>query len=229
VLLDAARKYKIKRFIQISTDEVYGSIESGKFREQSLLSPSSPYSASKASSDLLCMAYLRTFGVPVMITRCTNNFGPYQFPEKLIPLVITNAIEDKPIPVYGDGLNRRDWIYVLDHCRAIDAVLQNGTTGSIYNIGGNNEITNIDIVNMLLDLLGKPRSLIAYVTDRPGHDRRYALSISKIKRDLGWTPSYKFKQALAETVKWYLENESWWRKIKSGEYISYYETVYLKR
>jgi dTDP-glucose 4,6-dehydratase len=229
VLLNAAKKYNIRRFLQISTDEVYGSIDQGKFRETSPLSPSSPYSASKTAADLLCLAYFKTFKTPVVITRCTNNFGPYQFPEKLIPLVITNAIENKSVPVYGDGLNRRDWIYVLDHCSAIDSVLQKGVSGSIYNVGAGNDITNLEIVKAILELLNKPESLIEFVSDRPGHDRRYALSISKIKRELNWKPAYKFKKALADTVNWYLKNDDWWRTIKSGEYSSYYEKVYLRR
>lgn len=229
VLLEGARKYGIKRFIQVSTDEVYGSIENGSFTERSQLHPSSPYSASKAAADLLCLAYHKTYGTSVIITRCSNNFGPYQFPEKFIPLVITNAIEDKPIPVYGDGLNVRDWIFVLDHCRALEAVLEKGKEGEVYNIGAGNEMTNLALVHTLLKLLGKPESLIQFVTDRPGHDRRYSLDNSKIRSELGWKPIYSFDDALAFTVSWYLNNTAWWQRIKSGDYAKYYEQVYLKR
>jgi dTDP-glucose 4,6-dehydratase len=216
-------------FIQVSTDEVYGSIDSGRFTEKSNLSPSSPYSASKAAADLLCGAYFRTHGLPVIITRCTNNLGPYQFPEKLIPLVITNALENKPVPVYGDGLNVRDWIFVADHCRGLDTVIQKGKPGQIYNIGGGNEKTNLEIIRRLLELLHKPQSLIQFVTDRPAHDRRYALDCSRIGKELGWKPAYSFEKALSATVDWYLKNEPWWRSIKSGEYSKYYETMYLNR
>lgn len=229
VLLEGARKYGIKRFIQVSTDEVYGSIENGSFTERSQLHPSSPYSASKAAADLLCLAYHKTYGTSVIITRCSNNFGPYQFPEKFIPLVITNAIEDKPIPVYGDGLNVRDWVFVLDHCRALEAVLEKGKEGEVYNIGAGNEMTNLTLVHTLLKLLGKPESLIQFVTDRPGHDRRYSLDNSKIRSELGWKPIYSFDDALAFTVSWYLNNTAWWQRIKSGDYAKYYEQVYLKR
>lgn len=229
VLLEGARKYSVKRFVQVSTDEVYGSIEQGSFTELSPLHPSSPYSASKAAADLLCLAYHTTHRTPVIITRCSNNFGPYQFPEKLIPLAITNAIEDKPIPVYGDGLNVRDWIFVLDHCRALEAVLEKGRDGKVYNIGAGNEMTNLDLVHRLLKLLGKPESLIQFVTDRPGHDRRYSLDSSKIRTELGWKPIYSFDDALAFTVNWYLGNRQWWQRVKSGDYVRYYEQVYLKR
>lgn len=229
VLLEGARKYSVKRFVQVSTDEVYGSIEQGSFTELSPLHPSSPYSASKAAADLLCLAYHTTHRTPVIITRCSNNFGPYQFPEKLIPLAITNAIEDKPIPVYGDGLNVRDWIFVLDHCRALEAVLEKGRDGKVYNIGAGNEMTNLDLVHRLLKLLGKPESLIQFVTDRPGHDRRYSLDSSKIRTELGWKPIYSFDDALAFTVNWYLNNRQWWQRVKSGDYVRYYEQVYLKR
>jgi dTDP-glucose 4,6-dehydratase len=213
----------------VSTDEVYGSIDSGYFTEESHLSPNSPYSASKAAADLLCRAYFHTHHLSVMVTRCTNNFGPYQFPEKLIPLAITNALEDKPIPVYGDGLNIRDWIFVADHCRALDVVIQKGQPGEIYNIGSGNEKTNLELIRKLLELLDKPQSLIQFVTDRPGHDRRYALDIAKITRDLGWKPAYSFEKALSATVDWYLKNESWWRRIKSGEYAKYYDRMYSQR
>ena len=229
VLLEGARKRGIRRFIQVSTDEVYGSIDSGRFTEESPLSPSSPYSASKTAADLLCGAYFKTHHVPAIVTRCTNNLGPYQFPEKLIPLVITNALEDKPVPVYGDGLNIRDWIFVVDHCRALDAVIQKGQPGEIYNIGSGHEKTNLELIHRLLELLDKPQSLIQFVTDRPAHDRRYALDCTRIATDLGWQPVYSFEKALSATVDWYLKNESWWRSIKSGEYARYYEKMYLKR
>ncbi len=229
VLLEGAKKHGIQRFIQVSTDEVYGSINSGRFTEESTLSPNSPYSASKAAADLLCRAYFKTHHLTTIITRCTNNFGPYQFPEKLIPLAVTNALEDKPIPVYGDGLNIRDWIFVVDHCRALDAVIQKGQPGEIYNIGGGNEKTNLEIIRKLLELLGKPQSLMQFVTDRPAHDRRYALDCAKIATELGWKSDYSFEKALSATVDWYLKNESWWRSIKSGEYSEYYKKMYLKR
>jgi len=229
VLLEGAKKHGIQRFIQVSTDEVYGSIDSGRFTEESPLSPNSPYSASKTAADLLCRAYFKTHRVPAIVTRCTNNLGPYQFPEKLIPLVITNALEDKPVPVYGDGLNIRDWIFVVDHCRALDAVIQKGQPGEIYNIGGGNEKTNLDLIRKLLELLDKPQSLIQFVTDRPAHDRRYALDCTRIATELGWKPAYSFEEALSATVDWYIKNESWWRSIKSGEYSRYYEKMYLKR
>jgi len=229
VLLEGAKKHGIQRFIQVSTDEVYGSTDSGFFTEESPLSPSSPYSASKTAADLLSLAYFKTHHLPAIVTRCTNNLGPYQFPEKLIPLAVTNALEDKPIPVYGDGLNIRDWIFVSDHCRALDVVIQKGQPGEIYNIGGGNEKTNLDLIHKLLELLDKPRSLIQFVTDRPAHDRRYALDCAKIARELGWKPAYSFEKALRATVDWYLKNESWWRSIKSGEYSKYYERMYSHR
>jgi dTDP-glucose 4,6-dehydratase len=229
VLLEGAKKHGISRFVHVSTDEVYGSTDTGRFTEKSNLSPSSPYSASKAAADLLCGAYFKTHGLPVIITRCTNNLGPYQFPEKLIPLVITNALEDKPVPVYGDGLNVRDWIFVADHCRGLDTVVQKGKPGQIYNVGGGNRKTNLEIVRRLLELLNKPQSLIHFVTDRPAHDRRYALNCSKIGKELGWRPAYSFESALSATVEWYLKNEPWWRSIKSGEYSRYYERMYLNR
>jgi len=229
VLLEGAKKHGIQRFIQVSTDEVYGSIDSGRFTEESPLSPNSPYSASKTAADLLCRAYFKTHHVPAIVTRCTNNFGPYQFPEKLIPLAVTNALEDKPVPVYGDGLNIRDWIFVTDHCRALDAVIQKGKPGVIYNIGSGNEKTNLELIRKLLELLDKPQSLIQFVTDRPAHDRRYALNCARIATELGWKPAYSFEKALSATVDWYLKNESWWRSIKSGEYSRYYKKMYLKR
>jgi dTDP-glucose 4,6-dehydratase len=229
VLLEGAKKHGVQRFIQVSTDEVYGSIDSGRFTEESHLSPSNPYSASKTAADLLCLAYFKTHGVPVIITRCTNNLGPYQFPEKLIPLALTNALENKPVPVYGDGLNIRDWIFVSDHCRALDVVIQRGQPGEVYNIGSGNEKTNVELIRKLLELLDKPRSLIQFVTDRPAHDRRYALNCAKITAELGWKPAYSFEEGLSATVDWYLKNESWWRSIKSGEYSRYYRKMYLKR
>jgi len=229
VLLEGAKKYGVQRFIQVSTDEVYGSIDSGHFTEESPLSPNSPYSASKTAADLLCRAYFKTHRVPVIVTRCTNNLGPYQFPEKLIPLAITNALENKPVPVYGDGLNIRDWIFVADHCWALDVVIQKGQPGEVYNIGSGNEKTNLELIHKLLELLHKPRSLIQFVTDRPAHDRRYALDCSKIATELGWKPAYSFERALSATVDWYLKNESWWRSIKSGEYAKYYERMYSHR
>ena len=229
VLLEGAKKHGIQRFVQVSTDEVYGSIDSGHFTEQSTLSPSSPYSASKAAADLLCLAYFKTHHLPVIITRCTNNLGPYQFPEKLIPLAITNMLENKPVPVYGDGLNVRDWIFVSDHCRALDVVIRKGKPGQIYNVGGGNEKTNLEIIRKLLELLNKPQSLIQFVTDRPAHDRRYALDCTRISTELGWKPAYSFEKALSVTVDWYLKNEPWWRSIKSGDYARYYEEMYLKR
>jgi len=230
VLLEGARQHRVKLFLQVSTDEVYGSLGAeGKFNEESPLLPSSPYSASKAAADLLCRAYQRTYGLPVIITRCSNNYGPYQFPEKLIPLTITNALEGKPIPVYGDGLNVRDWIHVEDHCRALDLVIQRGKQGEIYNIGADNERTNLEMVRRILDIVEKPPSLITFVSDRPGHDRRYALDTTKIRRELGWEPKHSFEEALKRTVEWYIKNEPWWRRVKSGEYLEYYKKVYLER
>jgi len=229
ILLEGARQYGVGRFVQVSTDEVYGSTEKGKFTEKSPLAPNSPYSASKSAADLLCHAYWKSYQLPVMITRCTNNLGPFQFPEKLIPLAITNVLENKPIPVYGDGLNVRDWIYVEDHCRALDTVLQKGKPGEVYNIAANEEKTNLELIHRLLDIMGKSHELITFVTDRPGHDRRYALDITKISTELGWKPAYSFEKALGATVDWYINNETWWRKIKSGEYAKYYETMYSHR
>lgn len=229
ILLEGARQYKVARFVQVSTDEVYGSTEKGKFTEKSPLAPNSPYSASKTAADLLCHAYWKSYQLPVMITRCSNNLGPFQFPEKLIPLAITNILENKPIPVYGDGLNVRDWIYVEDHCRALDTVLQKGKPGEVYNIAANQEKTNLELIHRLLDIMGKSRELITFVADRPGHDRRYALDITKISRELGWKPVYSFEKALSTTVDWYINNEVWWRKIKSGEYAKYYERMYSHR
>jgi dTDP-glucose 4,6-dehydratase len=230
VLLDAAKEYNIKKYLQVSTDEVYGSLgKTGYFREDTPLAPNSPYSASKASADLMVRAYNKTFDLPVNITRCSNNYGPYQFPEKLIPLMISNALEDKPLPVYGDGLNIRDWLHVYDHCSAIDLVLHKGKIGEIYNIGGNNEKKNIEIVKLILQNLDKPESLIKFVKDRLGHDRRYAIDSSKIQNELGWRPKYTFETGIAETIEWYLDNREWWERIKNGEYMSYYEKMYKNR
>lgn len=215
VLLEGAKQYGVGLFIQVSTDEVYGSLGArDKFSEQSPISPNSPYAASKAAADLLCQAYHRTYGLPVIITRCSNNYGPFQFPEKLIPLAITNILEGKTVPVYGDGLNIRDWIYVEDHCRAIDLILQQGMPGEVYNIGGNSEKTNLELVQRILDIMGKSNSLITFVADRLGHDRRYALDTAKIKRKLGWGPGIPFEEGLERTVRWYRENEDWWRPLK---------------
>lgn len=225
-LLEASRKHGVERFIQISTDEVYGSAEKGYFTEETPLAPNSSYSASKASADLMVRAYHRTYGLPVNITRCSNNYGPYQFPEKLIPLMITNALENKPLPVYGDGMNVRDWIHVLDHCRAVDLVLHRGRVGEVYNIGGNSERRNIEIVELIVRELGRDESLIRFVEDRPGHDRRYAIDASKIRNELGWKPLYSFEEGIRETIRWYIDNRDWWENIKSGEYLRYYERMY---
>ena len=230
VLMDACRKYGIKRFHQVGTDEVYGDLPLDRpdlfFTEQTPLHTSSPYSASKASADLLVMAYHRTFGLPVTISRCSNNYGPYQFPEKLIPLMIANALADKPLPVYGEGLNVRDWLYVEDHCKAIDLILQKGRVGEVYNIGGHNEMRNIDIVKLICEELGKPESLITYVTDRKGHDMRYAINPNKIHSELGWLPETMFAEGIKKTIKWYLDNKDWWEEIVNGEYRNYYEKMY---
>ncbi len=230
VLLEIAKERKLKKFVQVSTDEVYGSLGAeGKFSETTPLHPNSPYAASKASADMLALAYHHTFGLPVVITRCSNNYGPYQFPEKLIPLMIANALSDKPLPVYGDGMNVRDWIHVTDHCLAVDAVLHNGITGQIYNIGGNSERANLELVKLILRQLGKPESLIMFVKDRPGHDRRYAIDSSKIQRELGWKPQHSFEQGLEETIEWYQKHQPWWRRIVSGEYQQYYKKMYEER
>lgn len=228
-LLEGARQYRVGKFIQVSTDEVYGSIEQGKFTEKSPLSPNSPYAASKAAADLLCHAHWKTYRLPVIITRCSNNLGPFQFPEKLIPLAITNALENKPIPIYGDGLNIRDWIHVLDHCRALDLAMQKGKPGEVYNIAANQEKTNLELIYKLLDIMGQPRSLITFVADRPGHDRRYALDTTKINRELDWEPRMSFDEGLANTIEWYIEHESWWHRIKSREYAKYYNEMYYHR
>jgi len=229
-LLELARRKGVRRFVQISTDEVYGSLgESGAFREDTPLSPNSPYSASKTAADILAMAYFKTYGMPVVITRCSNNYGPYQFPEKLIPLMITNALADKELPVYGDGLNVRDWIHVKDHCAAIDLVVHKGEEGNVYNIGASNERTNIEIVELVLDILGKPRSLIRYVKDRPGHDRRYAIDSGKITERLGYRPSVDFSEGMRGTVDWYVKKKEWWERIRTGAYLDYYEKMYGNR
>ncbi|KAA1186829.1 dTDP-glucose 4,6-dehydratase [Paenibacillus sp. B2(2019)] len=230
VLLDAAKKYSIAKFVQVSTDEVYGSLgATGLFTEETPLAPNSPYSASKAGGDLLVRAYHETFGLPVNITRCSNNYGPYQFPEKLIPLMISRALADQALPVYGDGMNIRDWLYVEDHCSAIDLVIHKGVNGEVYNIGGNNERTNVHIVNTVLQELGKPDSLITYVQDRPGHDRRYGIDPTKIMNELGWTPKHTFETGIKETIQWYLNNREWWTRIQSGEYQKYAEQQYGDR
>ena len=227
VLLEAAKKHPVKKFIQISTDEVYGSLGTdGYFTENTPLAPNSPYSASKASADLLVRSFHHTYNLPVIITRSSNNYGPCQFPEKVIPLFITNALADVPLPLYGDGLNIRDWLYVEDHCRAIDFVIEKGKEGEVYNIGGNCEKTNLEITKTILQRLGKPEGLIKYVRDRPGHDRRYAIDSNKIQRELGWSPRYTFEEGIEKTIEWYIENESWWKKIKSGEYQEYYNRMY---
>ncbi len=224
ILLELAKSYGLKKFVQVSTDEVYGSLASkGAFSEDFLLCPNSPYSASKASADLLCRSYHATYGLPVLITRCSNNFGPYQFPEKFIPLIISNAFEGKIIPVYGDGSNVRDWIYVNDHCRALELVILRGLNGEIYNIGGNNELSNIELTKKILNLLDKPQTLIKFAKDRPGHDKRYAIDSTKATRELGWQPAYSFDDALINTVNWYLKHQDWWKSIKTGIYQDYYK------
>ncbi len=228
-LLEAARLAGVRRFVQVSTDEVYGSLgPSGRFTEETPLCPSSPYSASKASADLLALAYHRTFGMDVVVTRCSNNYGPYQFPEKLIPLMVINAMADKHLPVYGDGQNVREWLHVEDHCTALVAVMEGGRAGEVYNIGSNDEQPNLEVVRRILRFVGKPDSLIKYVQDRPGHDRRYAIDSSKL-RQLGWRPRHDFESGLQATVKWYLGNERWWRRVTSGEYTQYYDSQYRQR
>ena len=233
VLMDACRKYGIKRYHQVSTDEVYGDLPLDRpdlmFTEETPIHTSSPYSASKASADLLAQAYHRTYGLPVTISRCSNNYGPYHFPEKLIPLMIANALNNKPLPVYGEGKNVRDWLYVEDHCRAIDLIIHKGKVGEVYNIGGHNERANIDIVKTIVRLLGKSEDLITYVTDRKGHDMRYAIDPTKIHTELGWLPETMFDDGIEKTIKWYLENRDWWERIISGEYQDYYEKMYANR
>jgi len=233
VLMDACRKYGVRRFHQVSTDEVYGDLPLDRpdllFTEQTPLHTSSPYSSSKAGADLLVMAYWRTYGLPCTISRCSNNYGPYQFPEKLIPLMIANALNDKPLPVYGEGKNVRDWLYVEDHCKAIDLIIHQGRVGEVYNIGGHNEMANIDIVRLICRELGKPESLITYVGDRKGHDLRYAIDPAKIHGELGWLPETRFADGIRKTIRWYLENRPWWEEIISGEYRNYYEKMYGNR
>ena len=231
VLLEAVKKHKIQRFLHISTDEVYGSIENGSFNEENPLHPNSPYAASKAGADLVVRSYFKTYKLPTLITRSSNNYGPFQYPEKFIPLFITNALEDLKLPLYGDGKNVRDWLYVGDNCEAIDLVLHKGKEGEIYNIGGGNEKENIEIVKLILGELKKPDSLIEYVKDRPGHDRRYSLSIDKIKRELGWRPKAAFEQALKDTINWYKNNPKWWQDIKGKQkdFSEFYASWYLKR
>lgn len=230
VLLDAAKKYNVTKFVQVSTDEVYGSLgPTGLFTEETPLMPNSPYSASKAGGDLLVRAYYETYGFPVNITRCSNNYGPYQFPEKLIPLIISRALNDEAIPIYGDGLNIRDWLYVEDHCSAIDLVIHNGRLGEVYNIGGNNERTNLYIVETILEHLNKPTSLIQYVQDRLGHDRRYGIDPSKLQTELGWKPAHNFETGIRETIQWYLNHEEWWTRIQSGVYKDYVQLQYGNR
>ncbi|MNW34165.1 dTDP-glucose 4,6-dehydratase 2 [compost metagenome] len=230
VLLDAARKHNVTKFVQVSTDEVYGSLgETGLFTEETPLQPNSPYSASKAGGDLLVRAYHETFGLTVNITRCSNNYGPYQFPEKLIPLMISKALAGEQLPIYGDGLNIRDWLYVEDHCSAIDLVIHKGRNGEVYNIGGNNERTNVHIVKTILEQLDKPESLITYVKDRPGHDRRYGIDPTKTMTELGWKPKHSFETGIKETISWYLENKGWWTRIQSGAYQEYYAKQYGER
>ncbi|MFH1460544.1 MAG: dTDP-glucose 4,6-dehydratase [Candidatus Omnitrophota bacterium] len=229
-LLDTACKHNIERFIQISTDEVYGSLgKTGFFTEETPLAPNSPYSASKAGADLLVRAYVKTFELPAVIIRCSNNYGPFQFPEKFIPLIITNALNDQLIPLYGDGLNIRDWIFVKDFCQAICLVMEKGRVGEIYNVGGNSEKTNIDLLALILDQLKKPKTLIKKVKDRLGHDRRYAIDFSKIKNELGWEPEYKFKKGITETIQWYLDHREWVQRVRSHQYQQYYDQNYKKR
>ena len=229
VLMDACRKYGITRYHQVSTDEVYGDLPLDRsdlfFTETTPIHTSSPYSSSKAGADLLVLAYYRTYGLPVTISRCSNNYGPYHFPEKLIPLMIVNCLNNKPLPVYGEGLNVRDWLYVEDHCQAIDLILHNGRVGEVYNVGGHNEMRNIDIVKLICRELGKPESLITHVTDRKGHDMRYAIDPTKIHNELGWSPGTKFTDGIKKTIRWYLDNRNWWEEIISGEYRSYYEKM----
>ena len=233
VLMDASRKYGIKRYHQVSTDEVYGDLPLDRpdlfFTEETPIHTSSPYSSSKAGADLLVLAYYRTFGLPVSITRCSNNYGPYHFPEKLIPLMISRALADEPLPVYGKGENVRDWLYVKDHCSAIDLVMRNGRVGEVYNVGGHNEKSNLEVVKTILNHLGKPESLITYVTDRPGHDMRYAIDPTKIHNELGWLPETKFDDGIKMTIDWYLENKDWWQNILNGAYRNYFEKMYGNR
>ena len=233
VLLDACREFGVSRFHQISTDEVYGDLPLDRpdlfFTEETPIRASSPYSASKAGADLLVLAYHRTFGLPVTISRCSNNYGPYHFPEKLIPMIIVNLLHNKPIPVYGTGENVRDWLYVEDHCRAVDLILHKGRAGEVYNVGGHNEMKNIDVVKLVIAELGKSEDLITYVKDRAGHDKRYAIDPTKIQTELGWSPQVRFKDGIKTTVQWYLNNRQWWEDLISGDYVKYYEKMYLNR
>lgn len=233
VLMDACRKYGIKRYHQVSTDEVYGDLPLDRpdllFKEETPICASSPYSSSKASADLLTLAYYRTYNLPITISRCSNNYGPYHFPEKLIPLMIVNALNDKPLPVYGNGLNVRDWLYVEDHCKAIDLIIHEGRLGEVYNVGGHNEMRNIDIIKFICKELGKPETLITYVKDRKGHDMRYAIDPTKIHSELGWLPEINFADGIKKTIKWYLDNREWWATILNGEYQEYYYKMYRNR
>ncbi len=227
VLLEISRRYGVEKFLQVSTDEVYGSLgKEGLFTENTPLSPNSPYSSSKAAADMMALAFYHTYGMPVVVTRCSNNYGPYQFPEKLIPLMILNSLGGRKLPVYGDGMNVRDWIFVDDHNRAIDMVFDKGRPGEIYNIGASNELPNIEIVKLILNYLNKPETLIEYVKDRPGHDRRYAIDSAKIRNELGWEPLFTFEDAIGKTIDWYLRNETWWQRILSGDYQDYYKLQY---
>jgi len=230
VLLENAKRFRVEKFIQISTDEVYGSLgPEGQFEETTPLQPNSPYAASKAAADMMALAFHHTYHVPVVITRCSNNYGPYQFPEKLIPLMIINSLNNKKLPVYGDGMNVRDWIYVIDHNKAVELVFDKGKVGEVYNVGANTEKPNIEIIKLLLKHTGKTEDLIEYVKDRPGHDRRYAINSTKIKKELGWEPAYTFESAIQETISWYLANEKWWKEIISGDYQNYYKLQYSFR
>lgn len=233
ILMDASRKYEVKRYHQVSTDEVYGDLPLDRpdlmFTEETPLHTSSPYSASKASADLLVQAYHRTFKLPITISRCSNNYGPFHFPEKLIPLMITRALADESLPVYGTGENVRDWLHVYDHCSAIDLIIRNGKVGEVYNVGGHNEKTNLEVVETILDALGKPRSLISYVEDRAGHDMRYAIDPTKMEKELGWEPKYHYETGIKQTIQWYLDNEKWWKNILSGDYQDYYNKMYSNK
>jgi dTDP-glucose 4,6-dehydratase len=227
VLLEASKRFGVEKFLQVSTDEVYGSLgPTGKFRENTPIDPNSPYSSSKASADMMALAFQRTYGLPVVVTRCSNNYGPFQFPEKLIPLMILNALNDKKLPVYGDGMNIRDWIYVIDHNKAVEIVWEKGNVGEVYNIGADQEMTNIEIIKLILAYLNKSEDLIEFVKDRPGHDRRYAIDSSKIMSELGWKPEFEFESAIEKTIDWYLEHRDWWKRILSGEYKDYYRLQY---
>jgi dTDP-glucose 4,6-dehydratase len=230
VLLETSRKFEVEKFLQISTDEVYGSLDSeGLFTEETPLHPNSPYSASKASADMMALSFHHTYGLPVVITRCSNNYGPFQFPEKLIPLMIINTLNNKKLPVYGDGMNVRDWIYVIDHNRAVEMVFEKGKDGEVYNIGARTEMPNIEIVKLILNELSKPEDMIEFVKDRAGHDRRYAIDSTKIESEIGWNPRFNFEDAVSQTIKWYLDNKQWWERIISGEYQNYYQTQYVLR